>query len=238
MVIKQKTMIKTILFAIVFIVLCLSFVVLTYSDEISDKLTNNLNRNLDVDWGDDHPKFTKQSLNVDLLGMSISWDKFNILPPVFPKGHFINSVKNIDSSNCILEVSLSLKINLDAVCEEIRIGFDLYEWELYQNLNISKSHFIIFRYDRNIFENLYGKQGNHIVTINTNNLYINNSNHGHYRIEYYFQDEDTIRININKNDLTIRRRKEGLKISTPYSNFFILNQNYFEYIRRFDDGGV
>ena len=156
----------------------------------------------------------------------------------FREGHFINSLKNIDSSNCILEVSLALKINLDAVCEEIRIGHDLYEWELHQNLNISKSHFISFGYDRNIFEDLYGKQGNHIVTINTKNLYINNTNHGHYRIEYYFQDEDTIRININKNDFTIKRQKEGLKIRTPYSNFFILNQNFFEYRRRLESVGV
>ena len=120
----------------------------------------------------------------------------------------------------------------------VDIDLDVYEWELYQNLNISKSHFIIFGYDRNIFEDLYGKQGNHIVTINTNNLYINNTNQGDYRIEYYFQDEDTIRININKSDLTIRRRKEGLKISTPYSNFFILNQNFFEYRRKLDSDGA
>ncbi|MEC7757923.1 MAG: hypothetical protein VX943_02580, partial [SAR324 cluster bacterium] len=172
-------------------------------------------------------KFIKYNLKVDFLELSISWDKLNILAPVFLEGHFINSIKNIDSSNCILEVSLALKIKLDAVCDEIRIGFDSYEWELYQNINISKSHFILFGHDRNIFENLYGKQGNHIVTINTNNLYINNTNQGDYRIEYYFQDEDTIRININKSDLTIKRKKEGLNIHTADSEYFFLNSNYF-----------
>ena len=221
-------MIKAVLFITVFIFSCLTFVIITYSDDISDKLTHNLNRNLDVDWGNDHPKFTKQNLNVDLLGMSISWDKFNILPPVLPEGHFINSIKSIDSSNCILEVSLALKIKLDVVCEEIRTSFDFYEWELYQNLNISKSHFIIFAQDRNIFEDLYGKQGIYIVTINTNNLYINNTNQGEYRIKYYFNDKNTMRININKSDLTVKKQNEGLNIHTEDSDYFFLNSNYYK----------
>ena len=218
---------KIIIFFVI-LLLSLSSLIIFYREDISAKLSENLNRNLEKDWGKDHPKFIKYNLKVDFLELSISWDKLNILAPVFPEGHFINSIKNIDSSNCILEVSLALKIKLDAVCEEIRIGFDSYEWELYQNLNISKSHFILFGYDRNIFEDLYGKQGNHIVTINTNNLYINNTNQGDYRIEYYFQDEDTIRININKSDLTIKRKKEGLNIHTVDSDYFFLNSNYFK----------
>ena len=206
----------------------LSSLIIFFQEDISAKLSENLNRNLEKDWGNDHQKYFKYNLKVDFLELSISWDKLNILAPVFPEGHFINSIKNIDSSNCILDVSLALKIKLDVVCEEIRIGFDIYEWELYQNLNISKSHFIIFGYDRNIFEDLYGKQGNHIVTINTNNLYINNTNQGDYRIEYYFQDENTIRININKSDLTIKRQNEGLNIHTVDSDYFFLNSNYFK----------
>jgi len=218
---------KIIIFFVI-LLLSLSSLIIFYREDISAKLSENLNRNLEKDWGKDHPKFIKYNLKVDFLELSISWDKLNILAPVFPEGHFINSIKNIDSSNCILEVSLALKIKLEAVCEEIRIGFDIYEWELYQNLNISKSHFIIFGYDRNIFEDLYGKQGNHIVTINTNNLYINNTNQGDYRIEYYFQDENTIRININKSDLTIKRQNEGLNIHTVDSDYFFLNSNYFK----------
>ena len=228
---------KIIIFFVI-LLLSLSSLIIFYREDISAKLSENLNDNLEKNWGKDHPKFIKYNLKVDFLELSISWDKLNILAPVFPEGYFINSIKNIDSSNCILEVSLALKIKLDAVCEEIRIGFDIYEWELYQNLNISKSHFIIFGYDKNIFEDLYGRQGNHIVTINANNLSINNTNLGDYRIEYYFQDEDTIRININKSDLTIKRQKEGLKIRTPNSNFFILNQNFFEYRRRLDSVGA
>ena len=217
---------KIIIFFVI-LLLSLSSLIIFYQEDISAKLSENLNRNLEKDWGKDHQKYTKYNLKVDFLELSISWDKLNILTPVFPEGHFINSIKNIDSSNCILEVSLALKIKLDAVCKEIRIGFDIYEWELYQNLNISKSHFIIFGYDRNIFEDLYGKQGNHIVTINTNNLYINNTNQGDYRIEYYFQDENTIRININKSDLTIKRQNEGLNIHTVDSDYFFLNRNFF-----------
>jgi len=218
---------KIIIFFVI-LLLSLSSLIIFYQEDISAKLSENLNRNLEKDWGKDHQKYIKYNLKVDLLELSISWDKLNILTPVFPEGHFINSIKNIDSSNCILEVSLALKIKLEAVCEEIRIGFDIYEWELYQNLNISKSHFIIFGYDQNIFEDLYGKQGNHIVTINTNNLYINNTNQGDYRIEYYFQDENTIRININKSDLTIKRQNEGLNIHTADSDYFFLNSNYFK----------
>ena len=218
---------KLIIFFVI-LLLSLSSLIIFYQEDISAKLSENLNRNLEKDWGKDHPKFIKNNLKVDFLELSISWEKLNTVAPVFPEGHFINSIKNIDSSNCILEVSLALKIKLDAVCEEIRIVFDSYEWELYQNINISKSHFILFGYDRNIFEDLYGKQGNHIVTINTNNLYINNTNQGDYRIEYYFQDENTIRININKSDLTIKRQNEGLNIHTVDSDYFFLNSNYFK----------
>ena len=217
---------KIIIFFVI-LLLSLSSLIIFYREDISAKLSENLNRNLEKDWGKDHQKYIKYNLKVDFLELSISWDKFNILAPVFPEGHFINSIKNIDSSNCILDVSLAFKIKLEAVCEEIRIGFDIYEWELYQNLNISKSHFILFRYDQNIFEDLYGKQGNHFVTINTNNLYINNTNQGDYRIEYYFQDENTIRININKSDLTIKRQNEGLNIHSVDSDYFFLNSNYF-----------
>ena len=135
---------KIVIFFVI-LLLSLSSLIIFYQEDISAKLSENLNRNLEKDLGKDHQKYIKYNLKVDLLELSISWDKLNILAPVFPEGHFINSIKNIDSSNCILEVSLALKIKLDAVCEEIRIGFDIYEWELYQNLNISKSHFIIFK---------------------------------------------------------------------------------------------
>jgi len=216
-----------IIIIIIILLLSISSLITFFQEEISAKLSDNLNRNLEKNWGKDHQKYIKYNLKVDFFELSISWDKFNILPPVFPEGHFINSIKNIDSSNCILELSLALKIKLVVDCEELRIGIDSYEWELYQNLNISKSHFIIFGHERNIFEDLYGKQGNHIVTINANNLYINNTNQGDYSIKYYFKDKNTIRININKSDLTVKRQDEGLNIYTEDSHYFFLNSNYF-----------
>jgi len=218
---------KIIIFFVI-LLLSISSIIIFFQEEISAKLTENLNRNLAKDWGKDHQKYIKYNLKVDFLELSISWDIFNILPPIFPERHFINSIKKIDSSNCILEVFLALKIKLDVDCDELSIGYDVYEWELYQDLNISKSHFIIFGHDQNIFEDLYGKQGNHIVTINTNNLYINNTNQGEYRIKYYFQDKNTIRININKSSLTVKRQNEGLMIHTDDSDYFFLNSNFFK----------
>jgi len=46
---------KSVLFSIVFIVSGLLSVIVIYSDDLSEKLTYNLNRNLNVDWGDYHP---------------------------------------------------------------------------------------------------------------------------------------------------------------------------------------
>ena len=73
----------------------MSFLMVFYQEDISTKLTENLNRNLEKNWGKDHAKFIKYNLKVDFLELSTSWDKFNILAPVFPKGHFINSIKNM-----------------------------------------------------------------------------------------------------------------------------------------------
>ena len=92
---------KIIIFFVI-LLLSLSSLIIFYQEDISAKLSENLNRNLEKDWGKDHQKYTKYNLKVDFLELSISWDKLNILAPVFPEGHFINSIKNIDSSNCIL----------------------------------------------------------------------------------------------------------------------------------------
>ena len=110
MVIKQEAMIKKILFTIVFVFSGFTFFIITYSDVISNKLAYNLNRNLDVDWGIDHPKFTKQNLNVDLLRMSISWDYFNIGFPTSQSASILNAFTNIKSFGCISNIRLSLKI--------------------------------------------------------------------------------------------------------------------------------
>ena len=114
-------MIKTILFTIVFVVLFLSFVIITYSDEISDKLTYNLNQNLDVDWGENHPKFKKQNLNVDLLDLSVSWDYFNIVFHLDQGAHILNALSTIKSAGCISKIAFLMNIHIDINCNEISI---------------------------------------------------------------------------------------------------------------------
>ena len=112
---------KSILFVVLFILFCFSYIIITYSDEISDKLTYNLNRNLDVYWGDNHPKFKKQNLIVDLLDLSVSWDYFNIVFPLTKSTNILNSLSTINSIDCISSISFSLNINFDINCNEIRI---------------------------------------------------------------------------------------------------------------------
>ena len=227
-------MIKKILFAFVFIFLCFTFVIITYSDDIANKLTQNLNRNLDVDWGNHHPKFTKQNLNVDLLGMSISWDYLNIVFPTSLSAHILNAISNINSYSCISDLGLSLKIIIDINCDELRINLKQNRWIKYSALKISSTFFFTER----VFHDLYDKQGFYEVKIDTDNLYINDTNQGKYIIKYTFQDENNLIFNINKNDIKLKKQEEGLNISTPNSNFFILNQNFFEYRKRLESVGV
>jgi len=234
MVIKQETMIKAILFTFVFVFSCFTFVIITYSDVISNKLTYNLNRNLDIDWGKDHPTFTKQNLKVEFLGKSISWDYFNIVFPTSQSANLLNAFTNIKSFGCISNIRFSLKIIIDINCNEIRVNLKQNRWINFRGLNISSTFFFVEK----VFSDFYGKQGFYEVSIDTDNLYINDTNQGKYIINYTFEDEDKLIININKNDITIKKQGEGLNIHTPNSNFFILNQNFFEYRRKLDSFGA
>ena len=227
-------MIKTILFAIVFVVLCLSFVIITYSDEISNKLTYNLNRNLDVDWGDNHPKFKKQNLNVDLLDLSVSWDYFNIVSPLTQSAHILTSLSTIKSTGCISNIALSLNIHIDINCNEIRIEIKRNKWTKNGGLYISRTFF----FERRVFDDFYDKQGNYNVNIDTNNFVVNNVNLGHYIIEYSFIDKQNLQLMINEEDVILTKKPEGLNIHTPDSDFFILNRNYYENTRKLDSVDV
>ena len=227
-------MIKTILFTIVFVVLFLSFVIITYSDEISDKLTYNLNQNLDVDWGENHPKFKKQNLNVDLLDLSVSWDYFNIVFPLAQGAHILNAITTIKSTSCISTIALSLNIHFDINCNEIRIEIKRNNWAKNEGLHISR----IFFFERRIFDDFYDKQGNYKVNIDTNNFVVNNENLGHYKIEYSFIDKQKLQLIINEEDVILTKKPEGLNIHTPDSDFFILNRNYYENTRKLDSAGV
>ena len=111
---------KLVFFSTVFIVSGLLSVIIIFSDDLSEKLTYNLNRNLNVDWGDNHPKFLKQGLNVDLLDLSVRWDYFNILFPNSETALILNALSNIQSSGCISKISLSLNYKIKIICNEIR----------------------------------------------------------------------------------------------------------------------
>ena len=217
-------MMKSILFAVVFILFCFSYIIITYSEEISEKLTYILNRNLDVDWGDNHPKFKKQHLNVDLLDLSVSWDYFNIVFPLTQGAHILNALSTIKSTGCISNITLSLNIHIDINCNEIRIEIKRNKWTKQEGLHISRTFF----FERTVFDDLYDKQGNYIVNIDTNNFVVNNVNLGHYIIEYSFIDIENLQLMINGEDVLLSKRTEGLNIHTPDSDFFILNQNFYE----------
>ena len=223
MVIKQRFMIRAILIAIVFVFLCFSFIIFNNSEYISNRLTYNLNRNLEVDWGKDHPKFKKNNLNVDFTEMSISWDLLGIVFPKSKGANILNAFSNINSYGCILNIRLSLKIIIDINCNEIGFSIKQNKWIKYRGLNISSSFFFVDR----VFSDLYSKQGLFEVIIVTDKLYVNNTNLGEYMINYIFKDEDNLIIDVNKNDITVKKQDEGLSIHTPNYNFFILNQNFF-----------
>jgi len=215
---------KSILFAVVFILFCFSYIIITYSDEISDKLTYNLNRNLDVYWGDNHPKFKKQNLIVDLLDLSVSWDYFNIVFPLTESANILNSLSTIKSTGCISSIAFSLNIHFDIKCNEIRIEIKKNKWTKHGGLHISRTFF----FERTIFDDIYDKQGNYNVNIDTNNFVVNDVNLGRYIIEYSFIDKQNLQLMINEEDVVLTKKTEGLYILTPNYDFFILNQNYYD----------
>ena len=215
---------KSILFFIVFIVSGLLSVIIIYSDDLSEKLTYNLNRNLNVDWGDDHPKFNKQNLIVDLLKLSISWNIFNIVFPKTKSAHMLNALSSIKSTGCISSIFLILKIQVDINCNEILIDVGRNSWLIYEGMRISSSYF----FEHRVFDDLYDKQGNYKVTIYTNNLVVNKINLGNHIIKYSFTDKENLLLIINGDKVIFTKKHEGLKIHTADSDFFILNQNFYE----------
>ena len=234
MVIKQGIIVKAIIFVVTFIVFCSTYILVVYSDEISDELTHNLNRNLDVNWGENHPKFKKQHLNVDLLDLSVSWDFFNIVFPLTQGAHILNALSTIKTTGCISKIALSLNIHIDINCNEIRIEIKRNKWTKNGGLHISRTFF----FERRVFDDFYGKQGNYNVNIDTNNFVVNNEKLGHYRIEYSFIDKQKLQLIINEEDVILTKKPEGLNIHTPDSDFFILNRNYYENTRKLDSAGV
>ena len=227
-------MMKSILFAVVFFVFCFCYVIVTYSDEISEKLTYNLNRNLDVNWGDNHPKFKKQNLNIDLLDFSVSWDYFNIIFPLNESAHILNALSTIKTTGCISNIALSLNIHFDINCNEIKIEIKRNKWTKNEGLHISRTFF----FERTVFDDFYDKQGNYKVNIDTNNFVVNNVNLGRYIIKYLFIDKQNLQLMINEEDVILTKKTEGLHIHTPNSDFFFLNRNYYRNTRKLDSTDV
>jgi len=216
-------MMKSVLFSIVFIVSGLLSVIIIYSDDLSEKLTYNLNRNLNVDWGDNHPKFLKQRLNVDLFDLSVSWDYFNILFPNTETALILNALYNIQSSGCISKISLSLNFKIKIICKEIRINLKKNKWTKYNKLHFSRTFF----FENRVFDDLYDKQSNFVVNIDTTNLVINKINLGHHVIEYSFVDKGNMQLMIDWEVVILTKKHEGLNIHTVDSDYFFLNRNFF-----------
>jgi len=215
---------KKILVIFVFIISSLFLLITLYSGDISEKLTYNLNRNLDIDWGDDHPKFTKQNMNVDLLDLAVKWDILNIVFTKSQSALILNSITKIQSNKCITNIAFLLNIQIEIKCDEIRIDYKNYNWVKHGEMNISSTFF----FERQVFDDIYDKQGSYDVKIATQNLYLNNKNHGQYLIEYDFENNKKLLTNVNGIDISLTKQNEGLKIHTFETDFFFLNRKFFD----------
>ena len=214
---------KKFIIIFVFIISCLSLLIIVYAGDISEKLTNNLNRNLDIDWGDDHPKFTKQNMKVDLLDLSVKWDILNIVFANTQSSLILNSITKIQTNKCTAYISLLLNIKIKMKCDEIRIDYEGNNWVKHGEMNISSTFF----FERRVFDDIYDKQSNFDVNIDTTNLVINKINLGHHVIEYSFVDKRNMQLMIDGEVVILTKKQEGLNIHTVDSNYFFLNPNFF-----------
>jgi len=218
----------------VFIISSLFMVIILYAGDISEKLTHNLNRNLDVDWGDDHPKITKQNMKVDLLDLSVKWDTLNIVLVKSQRALIINSITKIQTNKCIANISWLLNIQIEMKCDEIRIDYKSNNWVSHDGMNISSTFF----FERRVFDDIYDKQGSFEVKISAKKLYLNKINNGQYLVKYYFDNNKKLLTNINGRDISLTKQNEGLNVHTPETNFFILNRNFFNNTKKLNKSGA
>ena len=197
--------------------------IIVYSGAISEKLTYNLNRNLDVDWGDDHPKITKQNMKVDLLDLSVKWDSLNIVLANSQSALLLNYISKIQSSKCITNISFMLNIQIEIKCDEIRIDYKSNNWVKHGEMNISSTFF----FERRVFDDFYDKQGSYDVQIAIKKLFLNKTDSGQHLVKYYFDNNKNLLTHINGRDISLTKQNEGLNIHTPESDYFILNSNFF-----------
>tara|TARA_B100000949_G_C14229497_1_gene428270 strand:+ start:399 stop:1079 length:681 start_codon:yes stop_codon:yes gene_type:complete len=214
---------KKFLIIFVFIISCLFLLIIVYSGAISEKLTYNLNRNLDVDWGEDHPKITKQNMKVDLLDLSVKWDSLNIVLANSQSALLLNYISKIQSSKCITNISFMLNIQIEIKCDEIRIDYKSNNWVKHGEMNISSTFF----FERRVFDDFYDKQGSYDVQIAIKKLFLNKTDSGQHLVKYYFDNNKNLLTHINGRDISLTKQNEGLNIHTPESDYFILNRNFF-----------
>jgi len=84
-----------------------------------------------------------------------------------------------------------------------------------------------FFFESRVFDDLYDKQSNFVVNIDTTNLVINKINLGHHVIEYSFVDKGNMQLMIDGEVVILTKKHEGLNIHTVDSNYFFLNRNFF-----------
>ena len=216
-------MIKSIILLGIIIIVIFSSVLFMYADDISNKLTDNLNRNLDVDWGVDHPKFKKKNLIVDFLDMSVRWDDLKIIFPKTQSSHMRNSLSEINADGCKSNISFFLKLQIFVKCKKILINYFRNKWTKNGDLRISRTFF----FERRVFDDLYDKQGTINFRIDTENLIINNKNLGYYTVENSFIDEENLRLLLNDEEVIFTKKHEGLIIKTLGHDYFFLNQIFF-----------
>ena len=209
-------------------------VIILYAGAISEKLTHNLNRNLDVDWGDDHPKITKQNMKVDLLDLSVKWDTLNIVLVKSQSALILNYISKMQAFKCITNISFMLNIQIEINCDEIRIDYKSNNWVSHDGMNISSTFF----FERRVFDDIYDKQGSFEVKISAKKLYLNKINNGQYLVKYYFDNNKKLLTNVNGRDISLTKQNEGLKIHTPETNFFILNRNFFNNTKKLNKSGA
>ena len=218
----------------VFIISSLFMVIILYAGAISEKLTHNLNRNLDVDWGDDHPKITKQNMKVDLLDLSVKWDTLNIVLVKSQSALILNYISKMQAFKCITNISFMLNIQIEIKCDEIRIDYKSNNWVSHDGMNISSTFF----FERRVFDDIYDKQGSFEVKVSTKKLYLNKINNGQYLVKYSFDNNKKLLTNINGRDISLTKQNEGLNVHTPETNFFILNRNFFNNTKKLNKSGA
>ena len=108
-------------------------------------------------------------------------------------------------------------------CDEIRIDYEGNNWVKHGEMNISSTFF----FERRVFDDIYDKQSNFDVNIDTTNLVINKINLGHHVIEYSFVDKRNMQLMIDGEVVILTKKQEGLNIHTVDSNYFFLNPNFF-----------